>query len=57
MLYLIFSSVLCNASQLMGITESKAVFQLKCKFEFLCNKVVYIGKYLMLAYFLEKGID
>ena len=39
MSYHIFNSVLHNASQFVAITQSKAAFQVKCKFEFLCNRV------------------
>lgn len=38
MSYLIFNSLLPNASQPVAITQSKVAFQVKCN-EFLCNKV------------------
>lgn len=39
MSYLIFNSVPHNPSQLVAVTQSKAAFQVKCRFEFLCNRV------------------
>lgn len=44
-----------NASQLVGITQSKATFQVKSKFESLFNKVTCVHSFLQVSLCSAKG--